>query len=194
VIPILLALESGARQHAFLPENGAEPPPASPESVEALAKRGVKVMAIARESNYLQVSCINDTAFGNTDAPLLLPLKEQIVWLELGNTQISDEGLAAIGQLPNLTRLHLEHTAVGDAGLAALASCKNLRFLNLFGTGVTDAGLEHLQRIPSLREVHLYQTGVSPAAVRQLMERRPELRIDTGNYRLPLLPADTLSF
>lgn len=190
--PLLLALESGGKQHAFLPEGSVKA--ASPDSIKRLRGRGVKVMAVAQGSNFLQVSCINDTTFGNAQAPMLLPLKEQLVWLELGNTEIGDEGLKTIGKLGNLTRLHLEHTRVSDAGLAALASCKNLRFLNLFDTGITDQGLQHLLQIPSLQEVHLYKTGVTPEGVQKLQKSRPELRVDTGNYTLPLLAADTVAY
>ncbi|QEC52932.1 putative membrane protein [Anseongella ginsenosidimutans] len=193
--PLLLALESGAagKAHAFLPE-GEAPEPAPASSLEALRARGIKVLPVAQESTYLQVSCINDTTFGDAETALLLPLKEQLVWLDLGNTEIGNEGLKNLASLENLTRLHLAHTNVGDQGLSFLAASKNLGFLNLYDTQVTDQGLQHLKNLTALQEVHLYQTGVSAAGLQQLRDNRPELRVDTGNYRLPLLAADTVQF
>lgn len=193
--PLLLALEAGAgeRPHAFLPE-GEAPEAAGAESLEALRARGIKVLPVAQESTWLQVSCVNDTAFGDAETALLLPLKEQLVWLDLANTEIGDEGLKNLAGLENLTRLQLAHTSVSDQGMSFLAACKQLGFLNLFDTGVSDQGLLHLEKLPALKEVHLYKTAVSPAGVQQLTESRPELRLDTGNYRLPLLAADTVQY
>lgn len=193
--PLLLALESGAggTGHAFVPE-GDHPPEADEAALAPLLERGVKVMPIAQGNTYLQVSCINDTAFGDAETELLLPLKSQLIWLDLANTKITDRGLQTIAGLENLTRLHLARTQVSDQGLSSLAACKQLAFLNLFDTRVSDEGLQHLQHAPMLREVHLYQTGVTPAGVERLASHLPEVRIDTGNYRLPLLAADTVQY
>src|SRR3546814_95375 len=193
--PLLLALESSAqkKQHAFLPE-GPLPEAAAPRDLAPLTERGVKIMPVAQGSPYLQVSCINDTAFGDAQTSLLLPLKEQIVWLDLTRTELSDQGIENIAALRNLTRLHLAHTAIGDDGLSKLAACPNLGFLNLFDTRVTDQGLAALQSLASLQEIHLYQTGVSAAGARKLAENHAGLRIDTGNYHLPLLAADTIRY
>ena len=47
---------------------------------------------------------------------LLAP--EQIRNLSLGRTQVTDEGLVALADCPNLVWLDLSRTSVGDAGLA----------------------------------------------------------------------------
>lgn len=193
--PLLAALEADAdgNKHAFIPE-GELPDPAPETAIAPLLERGVKVMPVAQGSPYLQVSCINDTSFSDTETALLLPLKAQLVWLDLAGTQVTDKGLENLAGLEVLTRLHLSHTEVGDQGLSYLSACKQLAFLNLFNTPVTDNGLPHLQNIPSLKEVHLYKTAISSPAAAQLVETHPELVLDTGNYHLPLLAADTIQF
>ncbi|MDZ7693974.1 MAG: hypothetical protein U5K69_23125 [Balneolaceae bacterium] len=59
-------------------------------------------------------------------------------WLDLENTNVTDEGLTQIGQFPNLTRL--QNTPVSDAGLQQMAGLSNLEYLNLYRTEVTDSG------------------------------------------------------
>jgi hypothetical protein len=137
---------------------------------------------------------VNAPGFGNKEAALLLPLKQQIVWLKLSNTQTGDSALQVIAQLPGLTRLYLENTPVTDAGVAHLANCKQLKYLNLVGTKVTDKGILHLQKNAELKELFLYKTAVTPAGLAQLQKTMPETAIDTGGYHMPVLVTDTLVY
>ena len=54
---------------------------------------------------------------------------ENLVWLHLGGTDATDQGLPHLAGLTSLTRLHLERTKVSDAGLAHLKDLQNLAYL-----------------------------------------------------------------
>ncbi len=66
--------------------------------------------------------------------------------LNLGYTQIGDEGVKALGNLPDIEILYLEGTRITDQGLTTLANCKKLRELELAGTAVTPKGIAQLKR------------------------------------------------
>lgn len=183
---------SGAGEHPFMPQD--ETGEASAEDIAALERIGVKVMPVADESGFVMINAVNAPGFSNKDAALLLPLKKQIVWLRLSDTQAGDSALKIISGLPGLMRLHLENTPVTDAGLAHLAGCKQLKYLNLVGTKVTDKGILQLQKNKALKELFLYKTAVTPAGLGQLRKALPEMAVDTGGYRMPVLVTDTLVY
>ena len=105
---------------------------------------------------------------------------ENLVWLHLGGTDVTDEGLPHLAGLSSLTRLHLERTKVSDAGLANLKDLQNLNYLNLYQTGITDAGLAHLESLTGLKNLYLWQTKVTEAGVEKLQKALPDCKIDVG--------------
>lgn len=155
--------------------------PANEEDVENVKNLGAMVMPLAQESNWLQVSVHNlhdsiaAELFTNLDK-----LAQQITWLDMGNSEASDQTLAALKKYPNLTRLHLEKTNISDDGLINLQGLENLEYLNLYGTPITDAGLQHLASLKKLKKLYLWQTNVSQSGVETLKTAIPSLDVDTG--------------
>jgi len=195
--PILLALEAGNAGSAA--GSGSmdayeDIPPANQVVVDQLIAKGMKVVPVAKTKNQLAVSAINDPDFNDDDCALLVELGANLAELKLGGTQITDAALGRLGTLTGLRKLHLDHTAITDAGIARLQELEKLWYLNLVHTQVTDRGLEALQHFPALRKVYLYQTGVTPDGVASLMQQTKTGEIDTGNYRLSVLPTDTLVY
>ncbi|HMG92949.1 MAG TPA: DUF2231 domain-containing protein [Chryseolinea sp.] len=167
---------------------------ADQKAVSALRALGVLVIPVGAETNYLSVNFVNARSATDKELALLLPLKNQLLWLNVGRTNITDEGLKTIGQLSNLAQLNLEYTKIGDPGLEQLIPLKRLTILKLVGTQVTNKGLVHIGRITNLDNVYLYQTDVTSEGVGKLMKDRPKLEIDTGGYEMPRLVTDTLIF
>lgn len=180
---------SGPGNHPFLPKEEV-PKAAASKDVDTLETLGLKVMPVAAGNGFVMVNAVNASAFDNKQAALLLPLKSQIVWLKLSNTQVGDSAMKIIAQLPELTRLQLENTAITDAGMQELAKCKQLKYLNLVGTKVTDKGLLALQKNKGLQELFVYKTAVTAAVFKAF----PDTKIDTGGYKMPVLETDTMVF
>ncbi|QKZ12125.1 c-type cytochrome domain-containing protein [Spirosoma sp. KUDC1026] len=155
-------------------------PAANPIVVAELKKMGLIVLPLSETKNQLEVSAVNVRSFTDAQAAELTKLGEQIVWLKLGETNLSDAGLAQIGKLKNLQKLHLEQTKVTDAGLKYLTDLTNLEYLNLYGTSITDAGLVQLSGLKSLKTVYLWQTKVTPSGIATLQKARPQLTIIGG--------------
>src|SRR4051794_37873550 len=122
---------------------------------------------------------------------LLLPLKEQLIELKLGNTSITDSALQIISQFRNLMRLQLSYTKITDKGLGNLESLQNLHYLNLVGTNVTAKGVMQLKDLKNLQSIYLYQTAVKKSEWSDLRKTFPKILIDSGGYTVPFIPTDT---
>jgi Leucine-rich repeat (LRR) protein len=109
----------------------------------------------------------------------LAPLADltELVWLDLQDTNATDDALIPVSGLKNLERLRLDETAITDDGLAHLAGLPNLHTLNLSQTAITDTGLAHLVHVESLGELYLQKTRVTPAGTAQLQRTLPMLDI-----------------
>lgn len=155
-------------------------PAADPKIIEEVKKTGLLVLPLAKEKNQLEVSAVNVRTFSDAQAAVLPKLANQVVWLKLSNTQISDATLAQVAKLRKLQKLHLEQTSITDAGLKQLNGLTNLEYLNLYGTAITDAGLTELLNLRNLKIIYLWQTKVTDQGVADLKKAMPNLDVIGG--------------
>ncbi len=191
--PLLVALQSTEIKEEItlldVPEKTVEK--AELAAIKKLMDRGVAVMPVAQNSNYLSANFVAVDSFTKKDILLLQPLKKQLVWLKLGSSKTTDETLEEIAKLTSLTRLSLEKTLISDRGLQQLKNLVQLQYLNLVGTKVTAQGIEQLKELKNIQQIYLYQTSISPGEWSNLKKAFPKTMIDTGGYRVPLLVSDT---
>jgi uncharacterized membrane protein len=194
VLPILEArLGPIVRGGPTLPDVALAAPDAA--AIEALRAQGLDVRAVADGSPFLQVRIGGGSAGpgapGADDGRVaaLAPIAPHVLWLSLAGASLGEPGFAAIGRLPNVTRLDVSRTAADDAAIAALAAMPRLESLNLYATKVTDAGLARLGAMPRLRRVYLWQTAVTPAGVERLRAANPKLDVVLGEEPTPAAAA-----
>lgn len=180
-----IIVEVGAKPKGIWPTLSAEQQEARLSAADAAAKQvGFSIMPVSTEDDRLRVSAVNVAAsFGDQQLAAMAPVAERIVWLDLGRTQITDQGMANVGQMFNLERLHLEQTKVSDAGMKHLAALHNLEYLNLYGTGVTAAIFEPMAELRNLRKLFLWETKVDPVAAREF-QRQMSLEVDLGKTNI----------
>ncbi len=151
-----------------------------PLSDDALAKAreaGAQVAPVKVESPLVRVDFLTGVSkCDDSKVAAILPIKENIVQLDLGRTIITDAALKTVAQMPRLIALDLRQTKITDAGLEALIGLKKIESLNLYGTEVTDAGLKHLAKLKSLKNVYLWQSKATKAGVKQLTAAIPGLK------------------
>lgn len=156
-------------------------PPADAGAVQKINALGGGAMPLAANTNLISVnfslagSKIDDAALES-----LKGVSEQLVWLNLANTSVTDAGLKSLAGFKNLRRLHLEKTGVGDAGLESLKGLAELQYLNLYSTKVTDKGLASISGLKKLKNVYLWQTAVTDAGAGELAKALPGLYINRG--------------
>ncbi len=165
---------------------------ADEKALERLRSLDVRPTLLADGSAYLSVSLIGHKNITADQINALQGIKDQLVWLNLGHSNLSDADLAALSPLKNLRVLYLNHTDVSDDGLAQMANLANLRHLSLVGTHVSDASIPIFEKFPHLDKLFLFETSLTPEGVAGLMQRNPDLAVDTGHYTLQVLATDTI--
>jgi YHS domain-containing protein len=156
-------------------------PPADAQAVQKINALGGGAMPLAANTNLLSVNF--SLAGAKIDDAALESLKgvsEQLVWLNLANTSVTDAGLKVLAGFKNLRRLHLEKTGVGDEGLTPVKNLAELQYLNLYGTKVTDKGLASLASLKKLKNVYLWQTAVTDAGAAELAKAVSGIYINRG--------------
>ncbi|MCE7063388.1 c-type cytochrome domain-containing protein [Dyadobacter sp. CY343] len=183
--PALATIVSNANSAA--PERAMKPslfskeiPKANVKDIEALRAAGLIVNNLSNDQHFLEVSAVNSPGFDDGECTLLTPLSEQVTWLKLAGTNITDTALSHIAALKNLSKLHLEHTAITDRGLAQLKNLTHLEYLNLTHTKITDTGLKTIASMKSLKSIYVWQSAVTDSAVAQLTRQYPKLSIVNG--------------
>lgn len=188
--PILLSLQKQVKKiPSDVPQTIVEN--ADEKTLQNLKQRGIVVLPVAQNSNYLTVNFVTVDSITNTDISLLQSIKKQVIWLNLSGKQISDNLLAPVAQLSNLTRLQLDNTLVTDKGIASLRSLANLQYLNLVGTKVTSNGIMQLKGLPKLQAVYIYKTFITASEWPILKSNFPNVTLDTGGYNVPIFETDT---
>lgn len=188
---IIKSLQEAPRESWIPIESVTE---ANVKAIEMLRELGVTPMPLAEGSNYLMVTFSGRPAVSDEQIFRLQDIQNQLVWLNLSHTGITDQQMEAISKLKNLRLLNLNYTAITDAGLAKLSTLTELRSLSIVGTKATDSSATTFTQLKNLSNLYLYQTSLTLPGIRKVLEAHKELEIDTGNYMLEKLPTDTIVF
>ena len=188
---ILAKLESGQLEDRSLYASLPAARPLPGDKVQAWQAKGIKVIPIAADNNMVVINAVNYPQFGDKDLQELLQIKDNIVQLKIGRTAVTDQGMQTAAQFPVLHRLHLEYTEVTDAGLAYLKGVTQLTYINLVGSKVTEKSLAHLEKIPQLKKAYTFNTALREA---RAGDDKLKMVVDTGNYDLPVLVSDTITY
>ena len=164
---------------------------ASESSVQKLRERGITVVPVAQNSNYLLVNYVAIEAFTSKDLKLLQAINDQLIWLKLPNIALTDESVDELNQLTNLTRLYVQKTNITDQGIAKLAKLSNLQYLNLSGTKATAKGVAFISGLKNLRHLYLYQTAITDDELKKIRLGLPKTNVDGGGYQVPKIEWDT---
>lgn len=186
----LSSLVAQSESPSFVPSTEVEP--ADEKAVKKITDRGIKVLLVASESNYVIISFVNKNNITTDDVRSLIPLRKQIIELDLARTNANDSIMSLISDLRELRKLNLQNTAITDAALSYISTLENLVHLNIVATGVTDAGLVNLHPLKNLTHIYAFQTDVSASGIDQLKISRPGIVVDTGGYSLPRIAEDTI--
>lgn len=146
--------------------------------IDSLIRHGFVINPLMKDNNFLEANfSLSENDLKVTDLDTLLELKEQLVWLNLGNSHLKDRYLEKIGFLNNLVKLDLRGNEITDNGIKHLSKLENLESLNLYGTKVSKGVLDLVPKLTRLKSIYLWQSEVSKESITQLKEQNPGLTI-----------------
>lgn len=110
----------------------------------------------------------------------ILPLKKQIVDLNLSRLPVKDDDIKYIQQLENLRKLNLNYTDVTAKGVDQLGKLQFLEELTLSGTAVTASSLEKILSLPSIASVYIWDTKIDSNQLKTLKTKFSKVYIESG--------------
>lgn len=170
----------GAAASASIDLNKIEVAEADKNVIAELRKLNLIVSPVSKDRNIIEVSAINASSFSDAQVALLQKVADQLVWLKVGGTAVTDKAVKDLAGLKHLNKLHLEHTAVTDEGIAAMGAMPNLEYLNLIGTKVSDASINTIAGFKALKSLYVWQSAVTEEGIAELRKLRPDLHIVGG--------------
>ncbi len=93
----------------------------------------------------------------------------RVVMIRAYANGITDDDLAAIGDMTFLRRLYLNRLDIGDLTARQIGGLRNLQRLSLWGTRITDAGLASLSNCHQLVALDLHDTCISDDGLQSLV-------------------------
>lgn len=155
-----------------------EVPQANQSIIDSLAGQGFIVNRLMKNNYFLEVNfSLSEKPISTTNLELLIGIKEQLIWLDLSNSQITDEYLEQIGLLENLMKLDLSGNAISDRGIQHLTKLTNLESLNLYNTEVSEGLLELLPNLTRLQKIYLWQTKVNDSLALRIQSENKSLGV-----------------
>jgi len=98
-----------------------------------------------------------------------------VVLVDLGGKNLTNADLAVLERLPHLQQLYLGNTGITDAGLAHVKGLASLALLDVSANaGITDAGLGNVVGLVKLQQIMFSNTGISDEGLMHL-KGLPEL-------------------
>jgi len=154
--------------------------PADESKVKSLNNNYRFITPLAIGSPALGVEFFGASQFKSAQLKELLPVKEQIVSLNLNKMPVTDNDLSTIAQFVNLRRLNLSFTNIKGTDLAALQPLKALQQLSLSGTGVNASSLGKLASLSKLSQLYIWSTPAQIQPLATLQKQLKNTAIQTG--------------
>ncbi|MFK8009987.1 MAG: FN3 associated domain-containing protein [Saprospiraceae bacterium] len=154
--------------------------PASPSTIQKLRQAGIPIEIISEEKPFVTASLRGRKDLDKSVLKQLQNISEQLIELDLSNTNMNDELISYLDEFPHLQKLFLQKTQVTGKNLDVLDELEYLEYLNLYNTPLEDEALEPITKLANLQSIYLWQTNVSPKAIEQLKNTRPRLNVNTG--------------
>jgi len=174
-------------QSRFQPKKGIDLldiPFVDQEEIKALNNPYRTVQQISATKPYVAVFLGSKKDFSDKDLEELKDVRNQVVSIDIGNSNVKDDDLKNLKQFPHVQKLHLQNIAIGDEGIKYLKDLRYLDVLNISGTKVSGKTLEEVSGWKNLKKLYVYNTTVSEDTVESVRKSRPELAVYSIQFDL----------
>lgn len=154
--------------------------PAASNDIEKVRAAGFRVHAIIPGQGDLSVKYpkreLQSDAINSLNR-----IKNQIVELDLGNTDLSDGQTKSLRKFKNLKKIKLNNTQIGDVTLKNLEDLAYLEVLNVYDTEVTFEGLDRLLQQINPKQIYIWNSKVDQKGAGLLADKY-EVSISSGVF------------
>jgi len=171
---ILTSLEEDTSPHALIAKEVEQVPVQWMDEMNAL---GIAIYPLAEENPLLIASLFGEQKQVKEKLQHLEKYGENIVELNLANSQFNDTIADLIKPFEHLTKLQVQNTALTDKSIPIFEEFEFLESLNLYGTAIGNSIFELTQKLPALKSLYLYQTKVTEAEVEKFQSDYPAIAI-----------------
>jgi len=147
---------------------------------EEMRSTGLKVNQLAQNNGWIEVSLPYGEKVEQVQLESLSKAAQQITWLNLSNSGLTDQHMSYIGALPHLTRLRVHGNDITTSGVTSLSNLKHLESLNITNTQVDDAFLEALPSFPALKKLYVWQSNITPESISDALTSHPNIDVEAG--------------
>lgn len=164
--------------------------PLSPSENIVLSKlkeAKISIVYSGSKNQWISLNFINVKSDFNLLLAQSKPIKTHVTELKL--TDFHQIDFSVLQDFSNLRILNLGLTNLKDDDLEIFQDLGQLEQLNLYGTKITDVGLMKLAEYQRLKVLYLWDTKVSESGINELKKKRPQLKIESGQFTFKL--ADT---
>ncbi len=146
--------------------------------IDSLSHQGFILNLLMRDNYYLEANfSLSEKELATNSMEMLVQIKDQLIWLNMSNSNVTDKDLEKIGQMENLIKLNLSGNKISDNGLIHLEKLKNLESLNLFDTEVSNKLLIIIPKFTHLKRLYLSKSNATREIVAQLQKENKKLKI-----------------
>lgn len=190
-IQLVNLLVEGTQDKSWMPKD--EVASADAKALQQLKEVGAVVIPAGQNTNYIHINFTNNRNLSIKDIEPLKAVQQQVVSLRFSYCTLEEADLAFLKDFDNLTWLYLDHTNVSDISFQSIETLPALKYLNVVFTEVSGKSITPA-RFPELQHLFVFQSNIRKADVAAIMLALPALKIDTGGVALPKLASDTIIY
>lgn len=165
---------------SFFPKPMAKAPLPNRNDLEKLQSLNFRLERNSNENNFIEAKFLGEE-LQSKHLKALLKIKKQLIKLDLSNTNLDDNLILKLKGLENLKYLKLNNTKITDKGLSSIN--KSIESLNLNNTSVTYAGIAPFLENSSIKKAYLWNTNVSIDQQKKLNQNyTAELNFGAKNF------------
>ena len=142
------------------------------------------VQQISATKPYVAVFLGSKKDFTTNDLTELKSIEDQVVSIDMGNSNVKDEDLKSLTRFPHVQKLHLQNIAISDEGVKYLKDLHYLDVLNLSGTKISTKTLNEVTGWKNLRKLYIYNTAVPEESVDSLRKSHGDLEVYNTQFDL----------
>lgn len=146
------------------------------DGVEPL--HGLSLMHLAHDVKEIDLS---GTQLADRHMHMLAERGEEITWLDLSDTELTDVGIIQLREFTKLHTLRLTNCQITDESMAIIVRFSKLQELSLWGTQISDEGLMEIGRLSGLTLLELGETDIGDRALGKINSIRTLQSLGLGS-------------